>query len=60
MRYLFQFWDEVWEQVKKAKQLALFLDYDGTLTPIAAKPSMAQLLPRTRGDTGRDKSSWLL
>ena len=49
MRYLFQFWDEVWEQVKKAKQLVLFLDYDGTLTPIAAKPSMAQLPPRTRG-----------
>ena len=30
-------------QIKKAQQVLLFLDYDGTLTPIAPKPGMAQL-----------------
>ena len=48
MRYLPQYWDEIVRQTKKAEQTLLFLDYDGTLTPIAAKPQMAQLSPQTR------------
>lgn len=35
-------------QIKKAQQILLFLDYDGTLTPIAAKPGMAQLSAQAR------------
>lgn len=31
-----------------AKPLAVFLDYDGTLTPIVARPELAQPLPSTR------------
>lgn len=43
MRHLFQCWDEVVKQVKEATQILLFLDYDGTLTPITARPEMAVL-----------------
>ena len=32
---------------------ALFLDYDGTLTPIAARPELAQLSPAMRGIVSR-------
>ncbi|MFO7589807.1 MAG: trehalose-phosphatase [Acidimicrobiia bacterium] len=31
-----------------AKPVAVFLDYDGTLTPIVARPELAQPLPSTR------------
>ena len=48
MRYLFQFWDEVVKRVKEATQILLFLDYDGTLTPIMARPEMAVLSPQAR------------
>jgi trehalose 6-phosphate phosphatase len=40
---LFQCWDEVVKQIKEATQILLFLDYDGTLTPIMARPEMAVL-----------------
>ena len=46
MRHLFQCWDELAERVKQATQILLFLDYDGTLTPIAIRPDMAELPPR--------------
>ena len=46
MRHLFQCWDEVAERVKQATQILLFLDYDGTLTPITIRPDMAELPPR--------------
>jgi trehalose 6-phosphate phosphatase len=40
---LFQSWHEVVRRVQKATQIVLFLDYDGTITPIAARPEMAVL-----------------
>jgi trehalose 6-phosphate phosphatase len=40
---LFQSWHEIVRRVKKATQILLFLDYDGTITPIAARPEMAVL-----------------
>jgi len=48
LRNLFQCWDEVVKQVKEATQILLFLDYDGTLTPIVARPEMAVLSSQTR------------
>lgn len=48
MRHLFQCWDEVVKQVKEATQILLFLDYDGTLTPIVARPEMAVLSSQAR------------
>ncbi|MCX5707785.1 MAG: trehalose-phosphatase [Candidatus Omnitrophica bacterium] len=44
-------WSE-WENVKKRmgkKALMLFLDYDGTLTPIVSRPELAILSAETRG-----------
>lgn len=40
---MFRCWDEVVSRVQKATQILLFLDYDGTITPIAARPEMAVL-----------------
>lgn len=48
MRYLFQYRDEVDKWVKKATRILLFLDYDGTLTQIAARPEMAVLSPEAK------------
>jgi trehalose 6-phosphate phosphatase len=36
------------KRFKVATQILLFLDYDGTLTPIAARPEMAVLSPQAR------------
>jgi len=41
MKYLFQYWEDIQEKIKKAKNIILFLDYDGTLTPIASRPELA-------------------
>jgi trehalose-phosphatase len=45
---LFQYWDKIDKRVRKATQTLLFLDYDGTLTPIVTSPEMAVLSPRVR------------
>ncbi|MBW1987470.1 MAG: trehalose-phosphatase [Deltaproteobacteria bacterium] len=38
---------EIWPRLK-SKRLAVFLDYDGTLTPIVDRPKLAVLSPRVR------------
>ena len=48
MRNLFQCWDDVVGQINEATQILLFLDYDGTLTPIVARPEMAVLSSQAR------------
>jgi trehalose 6-phosphate phosphatase len=48
LRHLFQSCDEVVEQVNEATQILLFLDYDGTLTPIVTRPEMAILSSQGR------------
>jgi trehalose 6-phosphate phosphatase len=48
LRHLFQSWDELARQVKEATEILLFLDYDGTLTPIVTRPEMAVLSLRAR------------
>jgi trehalose 6-phosphate phosphatase len=45
---LFQCWDKLVEQIDEATQILLFLDYDGTLTPIVARPEMAVLSSQGR------------
>ncbi|OGC76021.1 MAG: trehalose-phosphatase [candidate division Zixibacteria bacterium RBG_16_50_21] len=50
MKYLLsqRNWTGVVKKITKARQVLLFLDYDGTLTPIKPHPSLAKLSFRTK------------
>ncbi len=48
MRYLFDDWEALRESLR-GKHVCLFLDYDGTLVPIADSPDKAVLSPQVRG-----------
>lgn len=48
MDYLFDVLPDVMGSIKKANYVFLFLDYDGTLTPIVKKPEFAILSIRTK------------
>ena len=52
MRYFLEreFIQGLGEKVKTARNIFLFLDYDGTLTPIRKKPEMALLSPAARNN----------
>ncbi len=39
--YLFKSWSEIEKRIREAERIILFLDYDGTLTPIVERPEMA-------------------
>ena len=41
MRHLFKEWEYVQARIQQARKLFLFLDYDGTLTPIVSQPERA-------------------
>ena len=41
MKHLFKYWENIQARVQQAKSLFLFLDYDGTLTPIVSRPELA-------------------
>src|SRR5512143_2929075 len=45
MKHLFEAWNEVETQIRQAGLLFLLLDYDGTLTPIVARPEKAACPP---------------
>ncbi len=45
MKHLFEAWNEVESQIRQARLLFLLLDYDGTLTPIVARPEQAVCPP---------------
>lgn len=47
MKDLFQYWDSI-TKTWGDKKIVLFLDYDGTLTPIARSPSQATLSPENK------------
>ncbi|HEV2350171.1 MAG TPA: trehalose-phosphatase [Terriglobia bacterium] len=42
-RHLFDHWAQVQRRLSKANYLALFLDFDGTITPLRPKPSAVKL-----------------
>ncbi len=46
-RHFFDAWNEVAPNLKE-RYVMLFLDYDGTLTPIVERPEMAKLAPKVR------------
>lgn len=47
-KHLFDCWDDVARQLRRARHVALFTDFDGTLTPIRRDPEAARLVPRMR------------
>ena len=48
MEHFLSAWSEVAEQLRGARHILLLLDYDGTLTPIAERPELANLSAGTR------------
>jgi trehalose 6-phosphate phosphatase len=46
--YLPDSWEEIASRAKTASRVFILLDYDGTLSPIALRPELALLLPRTK------------
>jgi trehalose 6-phosphate phosphatase len=45
---LFGAWTQVFHRVRAARRIVLFLDFDGTLVPFAARPEDAWLAPAAR------------
>ena len=41
MKHLFEDWEDSQGRIQQAQNLFLFLDYDGTLTPIVSRPELA-------------------
>ena len=48
MKHLFQSWGGVENRIRKAEKVFIFLDYDGTLTPIMDNPEAAVLPEKAR------------
>jgi trehalose-phosphatase len=48
MRYLFDCWEEVGRRVRAAKDVRLYLDFDGTLVGYRPRPDQVKLREKTR------------
>jgi len=48
MKHLFKDWGYVQDKIRQAQILFLFLDYDGTLTPIVSRPELALCPPEVK------------
>ncbi len=48
MKHLFEDWEPIQTRIQQAQNLFLFLDYDGTLTPIVSRPELALCPTRVR------------
>jgi trehalose 6-phosphate phosphatase len=46
-------WDSIAPQLRQSERIALFLDFDGTLVPIAPRPEQVRLNPSTRRTLAR-------
>jgi trehalose 6-phosphate phosphatase len=53
MRHLFQSWNRVIRRLRSGRTIALFLDFDGTLTPLRPRPEDVWLDEATRGTLSR-------
>ena len=49
VRHLFEDWENIQTGFEEAQNLFLFLDYDGTLTPIVSRPELALCPPEVKG-----------
>ena len=49
MKHLFEDWANIGKKIQEAQNLFLFLDYDGTLTPIVSTPDIALCPPEVKG-----------
>lgn len=47
-KHLFHSWGEITGQIRRAQHVALFTDFDGTLTPIRRDPEAVGLAPKVR------------
>jgi trehalose-phosphatase len=53
VKHLFEDWDHIQARIRQARNLFFFLDYDGTLAPIASRPELAFCPPETKGNLER-------
>lgn len=48
MKHLFEDWENIQARIQQAQNLFVFLDYDGTLTPIVSRPELAICPPEVK------------
>ncbi len=48
VKHLFKYWESIRARIQEAQNLFLFLDYDGTLTPIVSRPELALCPPNVK------------
>ncbi len=53
MKHLFEDWEYIRARIQRAQNLFLFLDYDGTLTPIVSRPELALCPSSVRRHLGK-------
>jgi trehalose-phosphatase len=48
VKHFFEDWETIQPRIQQAQNLFLFLDYDGTLTPIVSRPELALCPPQVK------------